>query len=246
MATTWSSSKFDGRAPDGHVLLRSFLGRAGREAAAQLDDDEMAAVVRSELREIMGITRGARVRPDLPLATRHAAVPRRPRRAGRPHRGRRRPRAGHRARRRRLPRHRHRRLPARGRGRRGARPRARPRPARGRDPAAAAGPPRRRRPGATERRRERPRRSGGRVGTAPPPSLARHAGRTPEARTCRWTYAGRAPRIAHPSRRRTTLHRSCRPQPCSPDQRRDSAPGGVHPLEQSRRRRRPHRQEAIT
>ena len=56
MATTWSSSKFDGRAPGGHVLLRSFLGRAGREAAAQLDDDEMAAVVRAELREIMGIS----------------------------------------------------------------------------------------------------------------------------------------------------------------------------------------------
>ena len=56
MATTWSSSKFPGRAPDGHVLLRSFLGRAGIEASAQLDDDEMIAVVRSELREIMGIT----------------------------------------------------------------------------------------------------------------------------------------------------------------------------------------------
>jgi len=56
MATTWSSSKFPGRAPDGHVLLRSFLGRAGREAAAQLDDDEMAKVVRAELSDIMGIT----------------------------------------------------------------------------------------------------------------------------------------------------------------------------------------------
>jgi protoporphyrinogen/coproporphyrinogen III oxidase len=56
MATTWSSSKFDGRAPDGRVLLRSFLGRAGREAAAQLDDDEMGKVVREELREIMGIS----------------------------------------------------------------------------------------------------------------------------------------------------------------------------------------------
>ena len=55
MATTWSSSKFPGRAPAGHVLLRSFLGRAGRETAAQLDDDEMAKVVRAELREIMGI-----------------------------------------------------------------------------------------------------------------------------------------------------------------------------------------------
>ena len=56
MATTWSSSKFPGRAPAGHVLLRSFLGRAGLEAAAQLDDDEMTRVVRAELREVMGIT----------------------------------------------------------------------------------------------------------------------------------------------------------------------------------------------
>src|SRR5450759_3656278 len=55
MATTWSSSKFPGRAPEGPVLLRSFLGRAGIEAAAQLDDDEMTRVVRAELREVMGI-----------------------------------------------------------------------------------------------------------------------------------------------------------------------------------------------
>jgi len=55
MATTWSSSKFPGRAPEGHVLLRSFLGRAGIEAAAQLDDAEMTRVVRAELREVMGI-----------------------------------------------------------------------------------------------------------------------------------------------------------------------------------------------
>ncbi|MFA5123893.1 protoporphyrinogen oxidase, partial [Zavarzinia sp.] len=56
MATTWSSSKFPGRAPQGHVLLRSFLGRAGIEAAAQLDDGEMTKVVRAELREVMGIS----------------------------------------------------------------------------------------------------------------------------------------------------------------------------------------------
>ena len=61
MATTWSSSKFPGRAPEGHVLLRSFLGRAGIEAAAQLDDDEMTKVVRAELREVMGIA----VEPEL-------------------------------------------------------------------------------------------------------------------------------------------------------------------------------------
>ncbi|MFA4964818.1 MAG: protoporphyrinogen oxidase [Thermoleophilia bacterium] len=56
MATTWSSNKFPGRAPEGHVLLRSFLGRAGLEAAAQLDDAEITRVVRDELRAIMGIT----------------------------------------------------------------------------------------------------------------------------------------------------------------------------------------------
>jgi oxygen-dependent protoporphyrinogen oxidase len=55
MATTWSSSKFRHRAPEGHVLLRSFVGRAGLEASAQLDDDELTALVRRELREVMGI-----------------------------------------------------------------------------------------------------------------------------------------------------------------------------------------------
>jgi len=55
MATTWSSSKFAGRAPAGHVLLRSFLGRAGAEGPAELDDEEMVGVVRRELRETMGV-----------------------------------------------------------------------------------------------------------------------------------------------------------------------------------------------
>lgn len=55
MATTWSSSKFRHRAPEGHVLLRSFVGRAGLEASAQLGDDELTALVRRELREVLGI-----------------------------------------------------------------------------------------------------------------------------------------------------------------------------------------------
>ncbi len=55
MATTWSSSKFAHRAPEGHVLVRSFVGRAGLEASAQLDDDELTALVRRELRDVMGI-----------------------------------------------------------------------------------------------------------------------------------------------------------------------------------------------
>jgi oxygen-dependent protoporphyrinogen oxidase len=56
MATTWSSSKFRHRAPEGHVLLRSFVGRAGLEASAQLDDDELTALVRRELRDVLDIT----------------------------------------------------------------------------------------------------------------------------------------------------------------------------------------------
>ena len=37
------------------MLVRGFLGRAGLEQAAQLDDEEMLAVVRRELADIMGI-----------------------------------------------------------------------------------------------------------------------------------------------------------------------------------------------
>jgi oxygen-dependent protoporphyrinogen oxidase len=55
MATTWSSSKFRHRAPEDHVLVRSFVGRAGLEASAELDDRELTALVRRELRDVMGI-----------------------------------------------------------------------------------------------------------------------------------------------------------------------------------------------
>ena len=55
MAVTFSSSKFAYRAPDDRILLRGFVGRAGAEAAAQLDDDEMTRVVRRELADMLGI-----------------------------------------------------------------------------------------------------------------------------------------------------------------------------------------------
>jgi protoporphyrinogen/coproporphyrinogen III oxidase len=55
MAVTFSSSKFDHRAPADRVLLRGFVGRAGAEAAAQLDDAEMIATVRRELADMLGI-----------------------------------------------------------------------------------------------------------------------------------------------------------------------------------------------
>ncbi|MHB1132840.1 MAG: protoporphyrinogen oxidase [Chloroflexota bacterium] len=53
---TWSSTKFAGRAPSGHVLLRCFLGGAVDERPALLPEAEMVAVARQELRDLMGLT----------------------------------------------------------------------------------------------------------------------------------------------------------------------------------------------
>ncbi len=44
LACTWSSSKWEGRAPDAHVLVRVFLGRFG-----ELTDDELVAYARQEV-----------------------------------------------------------------------------------------------------------------------------------------------------------------------------------------------------
>ncbi|MCL5110034.1 MAG: protoporphyrinogen oxidase [Chloroflexi bacterium] len=52
---TWSSTKFDDRAPDGHVLVRCFLGGAVDETPALLPEDEMVALAREELRDLMGL-----------------------------------------------------------------------------------------------------------------------------------------------------------------------------------------------
>jgi oxygen-dependent protoporphyrinogen oxidase len=52
-ACTWASTKFDGRAPAGHVLLRAFVGGAGH--LVDLDEAQMVRMVCDELREILGI-----------------------------------------------------------------------------------------------------------------------------------------------------------------------------------------------
>jgi oxygen-dependent protoporphyrinogen oxidase len=54
-AVTWTSSKFGGRVPEGTVLLRGFVGRAGNEEPAFLPEDELLSVVLHELRDILGI-----------------------------------------------------------------------------------------------------------------------------------------------------------------------------------------------
>jgi len=54
-AVTWTSNKFGGRVPDGVALLRGFVGRAGNQRPAYLDDSELIPLVRAELQAILGI-----------------------------------------------------------------------------------------------------------------------------------------------------------------------------------------------
>ena len=56
LASTWSSSKWDHRAPDGSVLIRSYVGGAGRDAALERSDEELVELVRADLRHVMGVT----------------------------------------------------------------------------------------------------------------------------------------------------------------------------------------------
>lgn len=56
LAATFSSVKWPGRAPDGQVLLRVFLGGANAPDACDLEDEELAAMARRELERLMGIS----------------------------------------------------------------------------------------------------------------------------------------------------------------------------------------------
>ncbi len=53
LASTWASSKWDGRAPKGHVLLRAFFGGAWGEATLEKDDEALVALARRELADLM-------------------------------------------------------------------------------------------------------------------------------------------------------------------------------------------------
>ncbi|HKP83561.1 MAG TPA: protoporphyrinogen oxidase, partial [Pyrinomonadaceae bacterium] len=55
IACTFSSVKFSGRVPDGHVLLRAFAGGALQPEIFALDESELAARVEADLRELLGI-----------------------------------------------------------------------------------------------------------------------------------------------------------------------------------------------
>ena len=55
IACTFSSVKFPGRAPEGHVLLRAFAGGALQPDIFALDESEMATRAEADLRDLLGI-----------------------------------------------------------------------------------------------------------------------------------------------------------------------------------------------
>ena len=56
LAATWVTSKWPHRAPDGHVLLRGFLGGGRDPRRLDADDEDLVGLVVEELTPLMGIT----------------------------------------------------------------------------------------------------------------------------------------------------------------------------------------------
>jgi oxygen-dependent protoporphyrinogen oxidase len=56
LACTFVHAKFDHRAPEGKAMLRCFLGGSRDPNVLELSDDEVVALVRQELKEIMNFT----------------------------------------------------------------------------------------------------------------------------------------------------------------------------------------------
>jgi oxygen-dependent protoporphyrinogen oxidase len=54
-ACTWVSSKWTGRAPEGSVLLRAFMGGSHDPGVVELDDEELVQIAVRELASILGI-----------------------------------------------------------------------------------------------------------------------------------------------------------------------------------------------
>jgi protoporphyrinogen/coproporphyrinogen III oxidase len=55
VACTWTSNKFPGRVPAGHVLVRLFVGRAGMDEVVGRPDEALLALARTELEGLFGI-----------------------------------------------------------------------------------------------------------------------------------------------------------------------------------------------
>ena len=55
-AVTWMSQKWEGRAPEGHFLVRGFLGRAGDQQVLNASDHELIQMVRDEIAQTGNIS----------------------------------------------------------------------------------------------------------------------------------------------------------------------------------------------
>jgi oxygen-dependent protoporphyrinogen oxidase len=55
LACTFTSVKFPSRAPDGHALLRAFVGGALQPEMFELSEEEMVAAVRRDLKDLLGV-----------------------------------------------------------------------------------------------------------------------------------------------------------------------------------------------
>ncbi len=67
LGVLWTSSIFDGRAPDDRILMRCMAGGSGNPSFMEQTDDEMTAVLLSELRPLLGL-KGA---PDMVKVIKH-------------------------------------------------------------------------------------------------------------------------------------------------------------------------------
>ena len=67
IGSLWSSSIFDSRAPEGHVLVQTMIGGAADAAALELSDHDLLQTVASELGPLIGI----RSAPTLQRIVRH-------------------------------------------------------------------------------------------------------------------------------------------------------------------------------
>jgi oxygen-dependent protoporphyrinogen oxidase len=56
LACTWSSRKWQDRAPDGKVLIRVYIGRFGEPDVTMYDDGRLLTIAQNEIRETLNIT----------------------------------------------------------------------------------------------------------------------------------------------------------------------------------------------
>lgn len=56
LGCVWNSSLFEGRAPEGQVLLTMFIGGARNPGAARLPEAELVSIAHSELQHVLGIS----------------------------------------------------------------------------------------------------------------------------------------------------------------------------------------------